>query len=91
MEKCEKCGGTGIVYGFGGSSQTCIDCLTAGRLDSYRLPQQPQVQSNIVCKKCNGKKIVKDKDGTSHTCWDCLTSGRLDNHSKNVPDAGIRF
>ncbi len=91
MEKCEKCGGTGIIYGFGGSSQTCIECLTAGRLDNCRPSQKLPEANSSVCRKCNGKKIVKDKDGTSHTCWDCLNAGRLDNHSKSLPDTNIRF
>lgn len=32
---CQKCNGTGIVREKGGSSHTCWDCLSEGRLDTH--------------------------------------------------------
>ena len=34
-EKCEKCGGTGIVREKDGSVHTCWKCLSTGRLDNH--------------------------------------------------------
>lgn len=90
-EKCLKCNGSGIIYGKDGSSQTCFDCLNAGKLTSFHHKFDEEDQTNhMKCQKCNGSGIMKEKDGTNHTCWDCLTSGRLDNHNSNLKDSGIK-
>ena len=35
VEKCPKCGGTGIVKEADGSVHTCWDCLREGRMDVH--------------------------------------------------------
>lgn len=89
---CPKCNGKGIIYGKDGASQTCFDCLQAGRLTSFhhKFEKEDQQRDN-VCPKCHGRGIVKEANGSNHTCWDCLQSGRLDNHSKNLADTDIKI